>query len=73
MKYTGSIPIGADGSFSADGTTSEGGTAIKFSGSFDAAGTLASGRFQVHRSLDHEGTHYECDSGGADWSARWQG
>jgi hypothetical protein len=69
--YSGSVEIRPDGTFSADGTTE--GLAVKFSGSFDAAGTSASGRFQVHRSLDYEGNHYECDSGGADWSAKWQG
>ena len=73
MTFTGSIPVAADGTFSDDGTTSRGGTVIKFTGSFDPSGTLASGRFQVHGLLDDDGTHYECDSGGADWSAKWQG
>jgi hypothetical protein len=27
----------------------------------------------VHVTHDQDGTHYDCDSGGADWSARWQG
>jgi hypothetical protein len=71
VTYTGSIPISADGTFSADGTTSSG-TTVKFSGSFDATGTSASGRFQVHVTHDEDGTHYDCDSGGADWSAKWQ-
>jgi hypothetical protein len=66
------IPVAADGTFSADGTTSNG-TTVKFNGSFDASGTSAAGRFQVHVPYDEDGTHYECDSGGADWSAKWQG
>jgi len=72
VTYSGTVPIAADRTFSADGTTSEG-TTIKFSGSFDASGTSASGRFQVHVTHDQDGTHYDCDSGGADWSAKWQG
>jgi hypothetical protein len=72
VTYSGTVPIAADRTFSADGTTSTG-TTVKFSGSFDAAGTSASGRFQVHVTHDEDGTHYDCDSGGADWSARWQG
>jgi hypothetical protein len=46
---------------------------VKFSGSFDGPGTSASGRFQVHVTHVQDGTRYECDSGGADWSAKWQG
>lgn len=44
----------------------------RLSGTFDASGTTVSGRFQIHRSGPINGTHYECDSGGADWSAKWQ-
>jgi hypothetical protein len=72
LTYSGVIPVAADGTFSADGTTSNG-TTVKFNGSFDASGTSAAGRFQVHVPYDEDGTHYECDSGGADWSAKWQG
>jgi Ca2+-binding RTX toxin-like protein len=72
VTYSGTVPIAADRTFSADGTTSTG-TTVKFSGSFDPAGTSASGRFQVHVTHDQDGTHYDCDSGGADWSAKWQG
>ena len=72
MTYSGAVTIAADGTFSADGTTTSGDT-VRFSGSFDAAGTSASGRFQVHVTHDEGGTHYDCDSGGADWSAKWQG
>lgn len=72
VTYSGTVPIAADRTFSADGTTSTG-TTVKFSGSFDASGTSASGRFQVHVTHDEDGTHYDCDSGGADWSAKWQG
>ena len=66
------MTIAGDGTFSADGTTSSG-TTVKFNGSFDASGTSASGRFQVQTTYDEDGTHYVCDSGGADWSAKWQG
>lgn len=72
ITYTGAVTVAADGTFSADGTTSAG-TTVKFNGSFDASGTSASGRFQVHVTHDEDGTHYDCDSGGADWSAKWQG
>ena len=72
VTYSGSVEIAADRTFSADGTTSSG-TSVKFNGSFDASGTSASGRFQVHVTHDEDGTHYKCDSGGADWSAKWQG
>jgi hypothetical protein len=69
--YSGTISIAQDGSFTADGETE--GLNIKFSGRFASDGLSVVGRFQVHRSLDYDGTHYECDSGGADWSAKWQG
>ena len=72
VTYSGTVPIAADGTFSADGTTSTG-TTVKFNGSFDTSGTSAAGRFQVHVTHDQDGTHYDCDSGGADWSAKWQG
>ena len=72
LTYTGTVAIGADRVFTVEGTTSEG-TTLKFSGTFDAAGTSASGRFQVHVTHDEGGVHYDCDSGGADWSAKWQG
>jgi len=72
VTYTGSVPIEAGGKFNADGTTSSG-TNVTFSGTFDASGTSVSGRFQVHVTHDEDGTHYVCDSGGADWSAKWQG
>ena len=49
------------------------GTTVKFSGTFAADGSTVAGRFQIHVSFDYQGTHYECDSGGADWSAKWQG
>ena len=71
VVYRGTIRIAPDRTFSADGETE--GLKVKFNGAFDAAGTSASGRFQVHTSLDQDGVHYECDSGGADWSAKWQG
>ncbi len=72
LTYSGTIPIAADRTFAADGTTSTGVT-VKFNGSFDASGASASGRFQVHVTHEEDGTHYDCDSGGADWSAKWQG
>jgi len=72
ITYSGVVAIAADRTFSVSGTTSDG-TSVKFSGSFDAAGTSASGRFQVQTTYDQDGTHYICDSGGADWSAKSQG
>jgi hypothetical protein len=72
ITYSGTVPIAADGTFSLNGTTSSG-TTVKFNGTFDAAGTTATGRFQIHVPFDQDGVHYECDSGGADWSAKWQG
>ena len=68
----GVVAIAADGTFSVDGTTPDG-TVVKFSGSFDSSGTSAAGRFQVQTTHDQDGTRYVCDSGGADWSAKWQG
>jgi Ca2+-binding RTX toxin-like protein len=73
VTYSATIRIAPDRTFSLEGTTADGSTTLRFSGSFDAAGTSATGRFQAHRSIDYQGTHYECDSGGADWSAKWQG
>lgn len=72
ITYSGVVQIAPDRTFSVDGTTSDG-TIVKFSGSFDAAGVSAAGRFQVQTTHDQDGTHYVCDSGGADWSAKWQG
>lgn len=72
ITYSGTVAIGADRAFSVEGTTSSA-TTVKFSGTFDADGTAAAGRFQVHVTHDEDGVHYECDSGGADWSAKWQG
>jgi hypothetical protein len=72
VTYSGTVSIAADGTFSMDGSTTSG-TTVKFNGTFDAAGNSASGRFQVHVPFDQDGVHYECDSGGADWSAKWQG
>lgn len=72
LTYSGTVPIAADRTFSADGTTADG-TVVKFSGSFDEAGVSASGRFQVQTTYDEDGTRYTCDSGGADWSAKSQG
>jgi Ca2+-binding RTX toxin-like protein len=71
VVYSGTIGIAPDRRFTADGQTE--GLSVKLSGSFDASGTSVSGRFQVHESLDQDGVHYECDSGGSDWSAKWQG
>ena len=71
VVYRGAIRIAPDRTFTADGETD--GLTVKFSGTFDATGTSVSGRFQVHTSLDQNGVHYECDSGGSDWSAKWQG
>jgi hypothetical protein len=71
VVYSGTIRIAPDRTFSADGQAE--GLSVRFSGTFDASGTSASGRFQVHESLDQDGVHYECDSGGSDWSAKWQG
>ena len=48
------------------------GITVKFSGTFSEDGSTVAGRFQIHVSFDYQGTHYECDSGGADWSAKWQ-
>lgn len=72
ITYSGVVLVAADGTFSVDGTTPDG-TIVRFSGSFDPSGTSASGRFQVQTTHDEDGTHYVCDSGGADWSAKWQG
>ena len=70
-SYTGTIRIQADRTFALDGAGV--GITVKFSGTFDTAGTSVSGRFQIHFSGPIDGEHNECDSGGADWSARWQG
>jgi len=69
--YGGTVQIGADRTFALEGSGD--GITVKFSGTFAADGSTVAGRFQIHVSFDYQGTHYECDSGGADWSAKWQG
>jgi len=69
--YSGTVPIAADRTFSLDGQGD--GISVKFSGTFSEDGSTVSGRFQIHVSEDYEGTRYECDTGAADWSAKWQG
>jgi Ca2+-binding RTX toxin-like protein len=69
--YRGTVQINADRTFTLDGRGD--GITVKFNGTFAADGSTVAGRFQIHVSFDYQGTHYECDTGGADWSAKWQG
>jgi hypothetical protein len=68
---SGPVVIGSDKRFSVDGK-GEGTTEIKVSGTFDAAGTSASGSFQAHVGFTDQGSHYECDTGQRPWSATWK-
>jgi hypothetical protein len=49
--------------------TREGTTSLQVTGTFDAAGTSASGSFRAHAGFTSAGTHYECDSGERTWTA----
>jgi hypothetical protein len=69
--YGGTVQIAADRTFSLDGQGD--GISVKFSGTFATDGSTVAGRFQIHVTFDYQGTRYECDTGGADWSAKWQG
>jgi hypothetical protein len=71
VTFSGTAQINADRTFALDGRGE--GITVKFSGTFSEDGSTVVGRFQIHASFDYQGTHYECDTGGADWSAKWQG
>jgi hypothetical protein len=62
------VAVGPDKKFAVNAT---GDATLELTGSFDAAGTSASGSFHAHAGFTSEGTHYECDSGQRTWSARW--
>jgi Calx-beta domain/RTX calcium-binding nonapeptide repeat (4 copies) len=62
------VAVGPDKKFSLIAT---GDASLELTGSFDAAGTSASGSFHAHVGFTSEGTHYECDSGQLTWAAKW--
>ena len=64
---TAKVAIGPDKKFSLNATGNT--STLQLAGSFDAAGTSASGSFHAHAGFTSEGTHYECDSGERTWSA----
>jgi Ca2+-binding RTX toxin-like protein len=64
------VALGPDKKFSLKATGEA--TTLELTGSFDAAGTAASGSFQAHAGFTSEGSHYECDSGQRTWSAQWK-
>jgi hypothetical protein len=68
----GVAAIGPDRTFSLD-AKGEGTTEVKISGTFNAAGTSASGSFHAHVGFSNADGHFECDTGDRTWSAVWGG
>jgi Ca2+-binding RTX toxin-like protein len=71
VSLTGVAVIQSDLTFSVIGSGD--GLTLLFNGTFSADGSSASGTVNIHESLDYQGTHYECGTGSAGWSASAQG
>lgn len=71
FSITGSAPIGRDKRFAVD-ARGEGATAVQISGTFDGAGTSASGSFHAHVGFTNTDGHFECDTNTKTWSAAWK-